>query len=440
MTKHLLLNYVLGTQTTWRHPDFPIGAATSLDHYLEQAGLAERGLFDLVFLVDDVALFPDPDVALVWPLSPIQVMTALATHTTHIGLVATIGTAFVPPYELARSLASLDHLSGGRAGWNIVTSASGQAAANHGLPESLPRAERYERATECLDAVIQLWHAWEADALLADPATGDLVSPDRIHAVNFRGDHVRVRGPLSLPRSPQVVPVLFQAGPSPAGRELAARYADLVYATLGAVEDSRAYRADLRSRAEAAGRGADAVRLLPGIMPYVKSTEAEARSFHRELMELNTPASRYREVAGALGVDLRSDDHDATVPAGLVAEATRRWPWIVTRGTVDPSGVSWRELAHAVHDRYGHRVVVDTPERIADLITDGFVRGAYDGVSISAPPLTTGLADFVDLVVPILQERGVHKREYARGSLRERLGLPITQRVDRSSWTPHYAS
>lgn len=381
MARHLLLNHVLGTQPAWQHPDAPIHRVTTLEYYLEQARIAERGRFDLLFLVDDVALFPDPDVALSWPLSPIQVMTALATHTSHIGLVATAGTGFHSPYELARSLASLDHLSGGRAGWNIVTSSSGPAAVNHGLDETRPRAERYRQARECIDAMCQLWHAWDEDAVVADPATGRLVNPDKIHAINFAGRHVRLRGPLSLPRSPQAVPVLCQAGPSPAGRELAGRYADLVYARFDSVEESREYRADLRGRAAAAGRGADAVRLLPGVMPYVKSTEAEARRFHRELTELSPSAHRY-----------------------------------------------------------GHRAVVGTPERIADLLTDGFRRGAFDGVSVSAPPLPTGLADFVDLVVPILQDRGVHQREYPEGTLRERLGLPVTQRVDRSGWTGHYAS
>jgi FMN-dependent oxidoreductase (nitrilotriacetate monooxygenase family) len=385
MRRHLVINHVLAAQggfpwEVWRHPEVDVTRVTELGFHLEQARLAEAGRFDALFVVDSLAQFPTPDAALFFNLDPVQVLTAIAAHTEHIGLIATLGTGFWTPYAAARQLATLDHLSGGRAGWNIVTSASEQEARNHGLTAAGDRAARYGRAREFIDACLQLWHSWEPDAITADRSQLTPVDVEKIHAVNYAGEHVHVAGPLGTPRSPQTVPLICQAGPSPAAREIAGRYADLVYTDHHDTDTGRAYRDDLSGRAVAAGRRPDAIRVLPRLVPFVKSTEAEAAAFHRELLEL--------------------------APADSFAARERG-------------------------------VVVGTPEQVADHIANGFERGAYDGVTLSLP-LPGGLAEFVDTVVPLLQERGVHKRNYAPGTLREKLGSPFTSPISRDRWTRHY--
>ncbi|MGX2993176.1 NtaA/DmoA family FMN-dependent monooxygenase [Streptomyces sp. JNUCC 64] len=384
MQRQLVLNYVLTSQgypwEAWRHPAMDVTRVNDLDFHLEQARLAEAGRFDALFVVDHRAQFHTPDAALFFNLDPVQLLTAVAAHTEHIGLIATLGTSYWTPYAAARQLATLDHLSRGRAGWNVVTSASVQEARNHGLDDAENREIRYGRAREFIDACLQLWHSWEPDAITADRSLPTPVDPGKIHAINFAGEYIRVDGPLGTPRSPQAVPLICQAGPSPAGRELAGSYADLVYAAYTGPEEGRAYREDLSDRAVTAGRAADALRVVPNLVPFVKSTEAEARAFQRELLDLAP------EDAPTLG---------------------------------SPS------------------MVVGTPEQIADRITSDFASGAHDGVTL-AVPLLSGLADFVDTVVPILQARGVHKREYAPGTLREKLGLPFTLPVARDRWHRFY--
>ncbi|WP_337820818.1 NtaA/DmoA family FMN-dependent monooxygenase [Amycolatopsis sp. A1MSW2902] len=446
MPAPIILNYILGTQgypwEAWRHPDSRIDRVTDLDFYLEQARIAERGRFDTLFLVDHLSLFPTPDAPLFWTLDPMQLMTALATHTEYIGFIATVGTSFASPYQTARRLATLDHLSRGRAGWNIVTSGSETEGLNHGLTSAVDREARYRRACEFLDACLQLWHAWEVDALPADRAQETPVDVTKISAINYQGQEVSVKGPLGTPRSPQTVPILCQAGPSPSAREIAGAYADLVYARHEGIAESREYRDNLRECAHAAGRGRDAIRLIPNVVPFIGSTEAEARRFHDELMDLATPAARLADIAGTLGISLDPADLRQTVPPEYVAQAERHWPWVTTteaaRWPPADETITWAQLVRAVDSAHQHTVLVGTPEHIADRLATGWEQGAYDGLSIAAPLIPAGLADFVDTVVPILQDRGAHKRDYPPGTLRERLRLPISQHVDRSRWTPHY--
>ncbi|MFF2085960.1 NtaA/DmoA family FMN-dependent monooxygenase [Nocardia sp. NPDC058176] len=386
MPRRMVVNCVLASQgfpwEAWRHHSMDVTRVNDLDFYLEQARLAENGRFDALFIVDHRAQFPTPDAALFFNLDPVQLLTAIAAHTTHIGLIATLGTSYWTPYAAARQLATLDHLSRGRAGWNVVTSASEQEARNHGLTEVEDREIRYGRAREFIDACLQLWHSWEPDAITADRSRYTPVDTAKIHAVNFAGEHVQVAGPLGVPRSPQTVPVICQAGPSPAGREIAGAYADLVYAAYTDPEEGRAYRRDLSDRAVASGRPADSIRIVPSLVPFVKSTEAEALAFQRELLDL----------APADSPALRSPN-----------------------------------------------MVVGTPEQVADRIATGFENGAYDGVCLDVPTLSS-LAEFVETVVPLLQARGVHQREYAPGTLRDKLGLPFSLPVPRERWTRFYAS
>lgn len=448
MSRQIILNYVLGTQgwpwAAWRHPDSQVTRVTELDYYLQQVRLAECGCFDTIFLVDHLALFRGPDAPMFWTLDPILLVTALAAHTTEIGFIPTVGTSYSAPYSLARSLASLDHIAKGRAGWNVVTSASDDAASNFGELETPASDIRYRKASALLEGAIELWHAWETDAVPADKTSARLVDADKISAINYHSQDYQVRGPLSMPRSPQTVPLICQAGPSPRGRNLAAHYADLVYGSCNGLDEYRSYREDLRARASAAGRSPDSIKLLSSVTPFVKSTEAEARRFHRELMELAPPPKQLAEISEVLDFDIKEDRLDATVPAEYLKLSQHHWPWIATAKLIDPlteaGPVTWRDLGHAVAGRHEHHVLVGTPEHIAERIILGFEQEAFDGVSVRAPLVPSSLTDFVDHVVPILQSRDVHKREYKPGTLRERLGLPFALPVNRSRWSQYYST
>lgn len=446
MSKNIILNYVIGTQGTpwsaWRHRNNNVQAVADLEYYEKQAVIAEQGCFDAIFWVDHLGLFPSEDAALFWVHDPLLLLSALAARTRHIGLIATVGTSYSQPYAVARAFASLDHLSKGRAGWNVVTSASEIAARNHGDIGPKPDADRYRRANEFLAAAIQLWHAWEDDTVKADRLSGQLVDPGKISAINFTGEELRVHGPLSTMRTPQTVPVICQAGPSPSGRRLAAIYADLVYAHFGSMEASRDYRDDLRRQASAAGRSADAIRLVPNLTPFIKSTEAEARRFCREMLDLSDPARALSTIAEALAIDLCQQDFEARIPPEYLDRVPRCWPRIdgptLREWQRDGRHATWGDLARLVEAQRAGDIVIGTPEKIAGLIIDGFHSGAFDGVSISAPLIPHSLSEFVEHVIPILQDKRVHKRSYAPGTLRDRLGLPVSQSVDRTAWTPYY--
>lgn len=448
MNGQLILNYTLGTHgnpwAAWRHPESDITRVADFDYYLEQARLAEQGCFDFLFWVDHLGQFPSRDAALFWPHDPMQLMSALAVHTRHIGLIATVGTSFSHPFTSARALASLDHLSRGRAGWNVVTSASDIAAQNYGSGAIDDSARRYKRAREFLDVSLQLWHAWGKDAVRADKANDVLVDTGEIDAINYSGEVFQVRGPLSTPRTPQVVPLIFQAGPSPAGRDLAARYADFVYARYESLEASRLYRDDLRKRAAALGRSPDSIKLLPGLAPFVKSTEAEARRFYREMMEFSLPSEAIALVAEALWVDLDERSLADRMPPEQIVAARAHFSWLddaALAGWQEKArAFTWGDLARLVEMRQKAEVVVGTPEQVSDRIVAAFSAGAFDGVSISAALVPHSLRDFVEQVVPLLQESGVHKRAYEAGTLRERLGLPRWHDVDRAAWTGFYAA
>ena len=314
--KSLLLNFVIRAHGShaggWRHTSAPASALTTLDYYRNLVKTAERGLFDLVFLTDTLSLSRDPVEALQWPLDPVLLMAALSAETSHIGLIATHSTTFNAPFNSARLFASLDHLSNGRAGWNVVTSTGDATAQNFGGQTITEHDARYRQAGEYLDAVLALWHSWEPDAIIDDKTGGTLVRQDGIRAVNIKGEHYAVRGPLNTPPGPQGVPLLSQAGSSEAGRDLAARYADIVYAFHTDLADAKAYRDDLRRRASQIGRDPDTLRLLPGIVPYVASTEAEAKELRRELFELDNPQAQIEKAGKLLGLG-RIDIQDSQI-------------------------------------------------------------------------------------------------------------------------------
>jgi FMN-dependent oxidoreductase (nitrilotriacetate monooxygenase family) len=337
-------------------------------------------------------------------------------------LVATASTTYNEPYHIARKYASLDHISGGRAGWNIVTSWSDEEARNFGRDKHLDYDTRYERAGEFVQVVTGLWDSWEDGALVRDKASGLYFDPAKLHVLNHKGKHFSVRGPLSSAPTPQGRPILVQAGAAEQGQEIAGAYADVVYAMAFDLPAAQAYYASIKNRAVKFGRSAEAVKVLPGFTPYVGRTEAEARAKYDEMRRLIHPKVGLAILFNSLG-DLSAYPIDGPVPdpggdvpirsmgAGLVAMARRE-------------NMSIRDLYEFMAAGNAGRVLVGTPEQIADDMQTWFEQGAADGFNICPSHLPGGLQDFADLVVPELQRRGLFRTEYEGPTLRENLGLP----------------
>ncbi|MFJ2823898.1 LLM class flavin-dependent oxidoreductase [Streptomyces toxytricini] len=410
----------------WRHPGSSPERVTDLRYFQELALTAERGLLDSVFLADGLALWGKARHNALGGFEPLTLLSAVAAVTQRIGLIATASTTFNEPYHLARKFASLDHISGGRAGWNIVTSGTADEARNFGREEHLEHRLRYERAAEFLEVATRLWDSWEDGAVVLDKERGVYADTGRIHPAAHRGEHFGVAGPLNVPRSPQGYPLLVQAGSSEDGREFAARYAEAVFTAQQTLADAQAFYQDVKSRAARYGRSGDDIVVLPGIAPVIGSTEAEAKALERELTELQVPEYGLAQLSGMLGVDLTGLPLDGPLPDlpeerdingnksrfTLVAELARR------------EDLTLRELIARLGAGRGHRVYAGTPEQIADQLEEWFTGGAADGFNIMAPVLPTGLTDFVDHVVPELQRRGLFRTAYEGGTLREHYGLP----------------
>ncbi|WP_320773034.1 LLM class flavin-dependent oxidoreductase [Streptomyces sp. CRN 30] len=415
-------------EASWRLPESDPHAHVDLAHYARLARTAERGTFDSLFLADGPVLFNDVGQRPSGSLEPVTLLTALAVATEHIGLIATASTSYNSPYNLARRFASLDHISGGRAGWNIVTTAGAEAARNFGLDGEPAHAERYARAEEFVDVALKLWDSWEDDLVVADKAAGVWGDGTRLHPPRHAGRFFRVEGALNVPRSPQGYPLLVQAGSSQDGKRFAARYAEAVFTAQQTLDGARSFYADLKARAEAAGRNPDHLKVLPGIVPVVGSTEAEARHHERVLEEhivhehgvrrlehlLHRPPGTLR-LDGPLPDDLPPEDavEGAKSRYTLVVELARR-----ERLTV-------RQLIGRLGGGRGHLTFAGTPEQVADTVEEWFRSGAADGFNIMPAVLPSGLDAFVDHVVPLLRARGLLRAEYGgRRTLRERYGLP----------------
>ncbi|HEY9369511.1 LLM class flavin-dependent oxidoreductase [Streptomyces sp.] len=409
----------------WRHPRTQPERVTDLRYFQQLAQTAERGLLDSVFLADGLALWGNARFNALGGFEPLTLLSALAAVTERVGLIATVSTTFNEPFHTARKFASLDHLSGGRAGWNIVTSGSVNEARNFGQDEHLEHRLRYERAREFVEVATKLWDSWEDDAILLDREGGVYADTDRVREINHRGEYFGVQGPLNVPRSPQGHPLLVQAGSSEDGKEFAAQYAEAVFTAQQTLADGQAFYKDLKSRLARHGRSEDQLLVLPGIAPVIGSTEAEARALEQELTELQIPEYGLAQLSGMLGTDLTGLPLDGPLPElpeerdingnksrfALVAELARR------------DGLTVRQLIARLGGGRGHRVFAGTPEQIADELQEWFTQGAADGFNIMPPLLPGGLVDFVDQVVPILQYRGLFRTEYTGRTLREHYGL-----------------
>ena len=415
----------------WRHPDADTGAGTDFGQMVGAARTAERGLFDLFFLADSAAvnLIGNADSAgrfgKVVKFEPITVLSALAAVTTHIGLVGTASSTYSDPYLLARQFASLDQISGGRAGWNLVTSNNESEALNHSRDAHLAHADRYDRAVEFAAVVQGLWESWDADAFVRDKASGVFFDPDKVHPLNHKGTHFSVRGPLNVARSPQGRPVLVQAGASDTGRGVAARLAEVVFTAQTVFEQAREFYADIMQRLPGAGRSADDVRVLPGIYPVVGRTQKEAEEKFAYLQSLIEPSVGLAILGSTIGVpDLERYPLDGPVPQMPVTNGPRsRQALLLEAARRD--NLTLRQLCELNAGPRGHLLVCGTAVQIADVMQTWFEEGAADGFNIMPAWLPGSLTDFVDGVVPELQNRGLYRTGYEGHTLRGHLGLSL---------------
>ena len=411
----------------WRHPDSAPEANFSLKHLVQCIQTLERGKFDAFFMADHLAVLNMPIEALkrsgtVTSFEPFTLLSALAMVTERIGLIATASTTYDAPYHIARRFASLDHISSGRAGWNIVTTSNPDAARNFGITEHMDHAERYARAREFHDVVTGLWDSFAEDAFIRDKESGIFWDPARMHKLNHEGKYLSIAGPLNIARPVQGWPVIVQAGASDSGRQLAAEVAEMIFAAGGPIADARAYYADIKSRAAKAGRDPALIKILPGALVTVAETDDAAREKRALLDRLVHPDSGMGALSIALGVDARGFDLDAPlpdIPETNQSQSGRQR--VLERARRDKLTV--RQLAVALGG-YGGLSFTGSAKTIADEMQHWLESDACDGFNIMFPTIPGGVEDFVRLVVPELQSRGIFRKEYAGTTLREHLGLP----------------
>lgn len=428
MTIHLNA-FLMGVghhEAAWRHPRTDEHSVLDVGHFQQLGRIAERGKLDSVFFADGLAVGANIARNTQSVFEPITLLSSIATVTEHIGLIATASTSYNNPYTLARAFASLDHISGGRAGWNIVTSAGVDEAANFGLDGIPEHRARYARADEFVEVALRLWDSWERGSLILDPAAGQFADPDKVHPIHHDGDLFRVRGPLNVPRSPQGRPLLVQAGSSEAGKDFAARHAEAVFTAQRTLEEGRQFYSDLKARVSRFGRSPGELKILPGVVPFLGSTQAEADALECEFTELISPDYALRQLSNMIGVDVTQHDLDAPLPplGDVTVIEGHKSRFQLVKDLAERERLTARELIGKLGGGRGHRTFAGTPEALADDIERWVSGGAADGFNIMPPYLPGGLDDFVDHVVPILQRRGLFRTDYTGVTLRDNYGLP----------------
>jgi FMN-dependent oxidoreductase (nitrilotriacetate monooxygenase family) len=411
----------------WRYPGGTPDANFNLDAIIGYAQKLEQGKFDAFFMADHLALLNMPMAALkrsatVTSFDPLTLLPALAMKTNHLGLVATASTTFEPAYMIARRFASLDHISGGRAGWNIVTTSNPDAALNFGQTEQMEHDERYRRAREFYDVVTGLWDSWADDAFIRDTDSGIFFDPERLHTLDHKGEFLSVRGPLNIARPVQGWPVIVQAGASDAGRQLAAETAEMVFTANRTLKDGKEFYADVKARMEAVGRNRDHMKILPGALVIIGDSEDEAREKRALLDSLVHYDSGVGALSIALGVDARNFDPDAPLPPIPESNASQSGRARVLK-LAEEEGLTVRQLAGRMGGYAGH-AIVGTAASVADEMETWLMEEGSDGFNVMFPYLPAGLDDVVEKLVPELQRRGIFRTEYEGRTLRENLGLP----------------
>jgi len=414
----------------WRHPQVAADLGVNFRACVEFAKTAERGKFDFLFLADSAAMRGEDLPALsrgahryVAQFEPLTLISALAATTERIGLVCSVTTTYNEPYHVARKLASLDHISAGRAGWNLVTSQNEYEALNFGLEAHPEHASRYRRATEFLEVVRGLWDSWEDDAFPRDKQSGIYFDPRKLHLLNHQGEFFKVRGPLNVPRAPQGHPVVMQAGASDAGKELAAASSDIVFTAQNHLAGAQAFYADVKQRAQRYGRNEGELKILAGVFPFIGRTPQEARDKLEQLQELIDPVVSLSLLAGQLGeVDLSRAPLDGPVPELPGTNASQSRQRLLLE-TARREGLTLRQLAAKVAGGRGHWQLVGTASQVADELEAWYRGGAADGFNVMSPALPAGLHDVVELLIPELRRRGLFRQDYEGSTLREHLGL-----------------
>ena len=412
----------------WLDPTTTKEQYVDFDFVREQAQKAEAAKFDMIFLADGLSPI-DPKEGSFEQTSyasfePFTVLSAIAAVTTKIGVVGTVSTTFSEPYNVARQFASLDRLSKGRAGWNVVTSAASAAPNFNNNASSLVQEVRYKRANEYVDVVKKLWNAWQDDAILYNQQQNRIVDRTKVKQINHVGEWFQVKGPLTVPRSEQGHSVVVQAGQSDEGKELAARTAEVVFTAWRSLEEAQAFYSDLKGRLHKYGRTGDDLKIMPGIFPIVGRTEEEARAKHQALLDLIPVEAGVRRISDTLGYDISGYDVDGPlpdIPKEKLTGSKSRYELITDLAKKE--NLTIRQLYQRISGGRGHYEVVGTPQQIVDVMEQWLENDAADGFNILAPTYPQGFDDFIELVIPELQKRGIYRTEYSGHTLREHLGL-----------------
>lgn len=426
MHLNLFLSSLGHHEAAWRHPAANVEEIIDFAHLQGLAQKAERAKLDSLFLADRYATSRKAvKYGAVSGLEPLTLLSALSVVTKRIGLIATVSTSFNEPFNVARRFASLDHLSQGRAGWNIITSGTDGEAQNFNLERIPDHHVRYERAQEFLDITLKLWDSWEADAIIHDKTSGIYADNSKVHEINHKGKHFAVRGPLNLSRSPQGRPLLVQAGSSEDGKDFAAKYAEAIFTAQQSLSDAQSFYADVKARAAQFGRTPEQVIILPGICPIIGASEAEAKEKEAQLHELTHPAYSLLQLSNRIGFDLSSYPLDGPLPELPATEkiAGHQSRTQLIRDLAEREHLTIRQLLLRLAGGRGHKTIAGTAQQVADELEQWFTQGAADGFNIMPQLTTGGLDDFLDQVVPELQRRGLFRTEYTGKTLRDHYGL-----------------
>lgn len=432
---NLFLSSMGHHEAAWRHPSSNVEEIIDFSHLQRLAQKAERAKLDSLFLADRYATSRKAvKYGAISGLEPLTLLSALAVVTQRIGLIATVSTSFNEPFNIARRFASLDHLSQGRAGWNIITSGTDGEAQNFNYERIPDHHVRYERAQEFLDVTLKLWDSWEADAIIQDKASGIYADNSKIHELNHRGKHFAVRGPLNLSRSPQGRPLLVQAGSSEDGKDFAAQYAEAIFTAQQSLVDAQSFYADVKARVTHYGRSPEQVVILPGICPIIGESEAEAKEKEAHLHELTHPTYSLLQLSNRIGFDLSSYPLDGPLPELPATEhiAGHQSRTQLIRDLAERENLTIRQLLLRLAGGRGHRTIAGTAQQVADELEEWFTQGAADGFNIMPQLTNGGLDEFLDQVVPELQRRGLFRTEYTGKTLRDHYGLnaPANQFAD----------
>ncbi|MFE5113102.1 NtaA/DmoA family FMN-dependent monooxygenase [Streptomyces sp. NPDC056663] len=415
-----------GQHGLWKDSRVAKNSSIDINYYIQQAQAAEHALFDALIIVDSQFINATYPSHYLNRLEPLTLLSAVATHTRYIGLVGTASSTYNSPFNLARRFASLDHISGGRAGWNVVTSFDTGTSRNYGLDEHLDYATRYGRALESVQVARGLWDSYEDDAFPADVEHNIFLDPSKLHALDHEGEHFKVAGPLNISRSPQGQPVIFQAGVSEEGRDLAAQVAEGIYAPGGSLEQAQEYYADIKTRTASYGRNPDHIKIFIHGGPIVAPTDEEARRREREIFEEDNDLDRNLGLLGrSFGAyDFSAHDLDAPFPdVAHLAEKGGRTAAAKIIERAKAENLTLRQVAESAN-QFRRSPFVGAPETVADTIEKWFEAGTFDGINL-AFRTNDELELFVDGVVPLLQKRGLFRTEYEADTLRGNLGLPI---------------